>query len=102
MSWKEHSLFSWRWWIGVCLIVIPLRLWIKYRNRESADRFRFAGLFVALASASLDYVGTFFGKWKYDYEDYPAVSNYIPFSFFALPITVMFLLQIKPKMHPFI
>jgi len=101
-GWLEHSLFTWRWWVGILLIIIPLLLWIKYRKKDSADRLQYAGLLVALVSATLDYVGTFFGKWKYDYEIYPAVSNYIPFSFFCLPIAVMFLLQIKPKMNPFI
>ncbi|WP_393960122.1 CBO0543 family protein [Priestia megaterium] len=99
-AWVEHSLFAWRWWLGILLIVISLTLWIKYRNRESADRLQYAGLFVALASSNLDYIGTFFGLWKYDYEIFPVISHYIPFSFFVLPITVMFLLQIRPRTNP--
>nr|WP_309101662.1 CBO0543 family protein [Fredinandcohnia onubensis] len=101
-AWADHSLFTLRWWAGILLIVIPLILWIKYRDKESADRLQYAGLFVALVSSTLDYVGTFFGWWKYDYEILPIVSNYVPFSIFTLPITVMFLLQIKPNMNPFI
>ncbi|WP_410777728.1 CBO0543 family protein [Ectobacillus funiculus] len=73
---------------------------MKYRDRESADRLQYAGLFVAIVSAHLDYVGTFFGLWKYDYEVFPVVSNYVPFSIFTLPITVMFFLQVKPKTNP--
>ncbi|KAB2488314.1 CBO0543 family protein [Priestia endophytica] len=101
-AWAEHSLFAWRWWIGILLIVIPLILWMKYRNRKSAGRLQYAGLFVALASSNMDYIGTFFGLWKYDYEIFPVLSHYIPFSFFVLPITVMFLLQTRPKTSPFL
>ncbi|PKG24341.1 CBO0543 family protein [Niallia nealsonii] len=101
-GWMDHSLFTWHWWIGIALIVIPLLLWLKFRNKNSQDRLLFAGVVVAIISAALDYMGTFFGKWRYDYEVYPALSNYIPFSFFALPIAVMFLLQVKPKMNPFL
>ncbi|MFT8321583.1 MAG: CBO0543 family protein [Bacillus sp. (in: firmicutes)] len=101
-AWQEYTLFTWRWWVGILLIIIPTLLWLKYRKKESKDRLQFAGLFVAFISANLDYVGTFFGWWKYDYEVFPAVSNYIPFSSFALPITVMFFLQIKPKTSRFI
>lgn len=101
-AWYTHSLFTWRWWIGVLLIVIPLALWIKFRNKESSDRLQYAGLLVAIISAHLDYIGTFFGLWKYDYDLHPAFSTYIPFSIFILPITVMFLIQTKPKTNLFI
>ncbi|WP_400247724.1 hypothetical protein AB3U99_11545 [Niallia sp. JL1B1071] len=82
-GWKQHSFMTLNWWIGILLIIIPLLLWLKFRKKESADRLQYAGLIVALVSSTLDYVGTFFGKWKYDYEFLPATSNYIPFSFFA-------------------
>ncbi|WP_366164022.1 CBO0543 family protein [Bacillus infantis] len=83
-------------------MAIPLFLWFKYRNKQSKDRLQYAGIFVALVSATLDYIGTFLGLWKYNYEFLPMVSNYLPISFSSLPISVMFLLQIKPKMNPFI
>lgn len=101
-AWVDHSLFTWRWWIGFILIVIPLILWFKFRLKKSADRLQYAGVFVAIISSVLETVGTFFGWWKYDYEFLPMISTYIPFSFFSLPITVMFLLQIKPSMNPLI
>lgn len=100
--WYEHFLFHWRWWIGILLIIIPLILWIKFRNKESADRLHYAGLLVALISSNIDYVGHYLGKWRYDYEVVPFVSNYVPISLFVLPVIVMFLLQIKPRTHPFI
>lgn len=78
-AWIDKTLFSLHWWIGVFLILISLFLWLKYRNRESKDRLQYAGLFVALASSNLDYIGSFFGFWKYDYEVTPIVSSYIPF-----------------------
>ncbi|WP_299089920.1 CBO0543 family protein [uncultured Metabacillus sp.] len=101
-AWIDKTLFTYHWWLGVILIIVPYILWFKFRKRKSADRLHYAGLFVALASSTLDYVGTFFGLWKYDYEVIPIVPTYTPFSFAILPITVMFILQIKPKINPFL
>ena len=36
--WLDYTLFSWRWWLGVALILLLIGLWIKFRKKESTDR----------------------------------------------------------------
>ncbi|MET1249388.1 CBO0543 family protein [Sporolactobacillus sp. STCC-11] len=100
--WYEHSFLNWRWWLGVVFIIVPILIWITCRDKKSADRLQYAGLLVALVSSYLDYVGIFFRLWRYDYEVVPFTANYFPTSFTILPISIMFLLQIKPHANPFI
>lgn len=100
--WYEHSFLNWRWWLGIVFIIVPILIWIKCRDKKSADRLQYAGLFVALVSSYLDYVGIFLGLWRYDYEVIPFTANYFPTSFTILPISIMLLLQTKPHVNPFI
>lgn len=32
--WLDYTLFSWRWWLGVALILLLIGLWIKFRKRK--------------------------------------------------------------------
>ncbi|MFT8871646.1 MAG: CBO0543 family protein [Sporolactobacillus sp.] len=98
--WSQHVLFSWQWFLGVALLVIPAIAWILWRDRRRADRLQYAGLFVALISAYLDYLGLFFGLWYYNYPVIPFTENYFPSSLTVLPIAVMSLVQFNPLKRP--
>lgn len=100
--WLDYTLFSWRWWLGVALILLLIGLWIKFRKRESTDRLLYTGLFVAIFSSFLDMIGDFLGLWDYRYEVFPLTSNYLPWDLFLLPISMMFFIQVKPEINPVI
>jgi len=98
--WKDETLFTWQWWFGVCLIVLFVFIWIKFRKKDSTNRLLYVGFFVAIICSMLDAIGNFLGLWDYHYEVLPFAPSYVPRSLILLPILVMFFLQIKPHVHP--
>jgi hypothetical protein len=100
--WMDHSLFTWQWWLGVVLLFLPIILWLLFRKRGSTDRLLYAGFFVSIISSFLDSIGDFSHLWEYNYEVFPFTTYYLPWSLSALPVSVMFVLQIRPKFNPFL
>lgn len=100
MLWLDHVVFTWRWWIGVGLAIIPWIIWIVLRKRESTNRLLFVGLFVILISSYLDFLGIQLGLWRYKFEDLPTIPSYIPWDVSVLPVTVMLFIQYKPRLSP--
>jgi hypothetical protein len=100
--WLKHTLFTWQWWMGVALAIIPWILWIIFRKKESTNRLLFTSFFIILISSWLDVLGLLFGLWSYYHNIVPFSPAFIPWDFTLLPVTIMFLLQIKPKVSPII
>lgn len=98
--WFKYTFLGWRWWFGVALTIIPWILWIIFRKKESTNRLLFIGFFVILISSWLDIMGILFGLWSYYYKVAPFSPAFIPWDFTLLPVGIMFLLQIKPKISP--
>lgn len=100
--WLKYTLLTWQWWLGVCLAIIPWVLWLILRRKESTNRLLYTGLFVILISSWLDCIGIHFGLWSYYYNVVPFSPAFMPWDFTLLPVTIMFLLQFKPKISPII
>lgn len=99
--WYEHILFSWRWWLGVGVIIIGIIVFLSLRKSRQADRLFYAGFFTAIISMVLDMIGHYLGLWEYRYEVYPPAA-YFPWDIFFIPTVVMLLLLVKPAMNPWI
>ncbi|WP_079525194.1 CBO0543 family protein [Halobacillus hunanensis] len=97
--WMDHIVFTWRWWIGVIVIIICLGVWIWLRKKRCSDRLFYAGFFVAFTATFLDSFGEYFGIWTQQYEVFPAFA-YLPWDAFMLPTIIMLLLLFKPHIHP--
>ena len=95
-------LFTWKWWLGICILVIPWVLWFMFRKKESSDRLLYAGFVVIIISTISDLIGVSMGLWTYPIKIIPSIVVFIPFVFSLIPVTIMFLLQIKPNFNPFI
>ncbi len=100
--WRENVFLTWRWWVGVGLIVIPWVIWFFVRRKESSARLLFAGLFVMLVSVILDLVGSFLGLWTYPYKVFPLMPELVPFDLSSLPVVTMVFLQYFLKVKPVI
>jgi hypothetical protein len=96
--WIDHVFLSWRWWIGVAVVVVCLLIWFWIRKHENADRLFYAGFFTAILTTFLNLTGMTFGLWEYSYELIPAEA-YIPWDFFLLPTVIMLLLLFKPNLN---
>ncbi|EXX89725.1 hypothetical protein BG53_14715 [Paenibacillus darwinianus] len=100
--WVEQALFTWQWWLSVLLTVLPWVLWIIFRRKESAFRVLLSGFFVTIISSWLDFIGISLGTWHYNYDVLPLLPSFSPWDFSTLPVLAMFMIQIKPKVNPFL
>lgn len=100
--WANHTFLTWQWWLGLSLTIVPWVLWIIFRKKDSTYRLLFVGLFVILISSWLDLMGILFDLWSYYYNVVPFSPAFIPWDFTLLPVSIMFILLIKPKISPII
>lgn len=101
--WAEHVIFSWRWWLGIGLTIIPwLIFWTVFRKKPYMDRLLFVAAWVMIISALLDILGDQYGFWHYRFNVIPAVPTYFPWDYTLMPLSVILLLRIKPKANPLI
>ena len=102
MYWVNHTLFTWQWWVGILLTIVPWVLWIIIRNKDSSNRLLFVGFFVMIFTSYLDFIGVEYGLWYYEYKVLPTIPAYIPWDFSLFPVAIMLLLQYKPNFSPYI
>jgi hypothetical protein len=100
--WLEDILFSPGWITTLLLTVVPWIIWGFFRDKESTTRLLLGGLWAMLISSWLDYVGVTLGLWRYYNKLIPLMPDYIAWDFALMPVTIMFFLQIKPKISPII
>jgi hypothetical protein len=97
--WIENILFHPKWWLGVLLTIIPWVLWFIFRKKESSFSFLLSGFFVITISMLFDMIGSVNGFWIYHFETIPLLPSHLPFNLSLMPVTVMFLIQFKPKVN---
>ncbi|CAN7654495.1 hypothetical protein LJR153_005060 [Paenibacillus sp. LjRoot153] len=100
-NWQAYVLFSGLWWFGVILSVVPWIIWFFVRKKHSTDRILYVGFFVMVISLVLDILGDQFGFWHYRFNVIPILPTYFPWDITLMPLTIMFLIQVKPKANPF-
>lgn len=100
--WSEHVVFSDYWWFALFLSTVPWLFWILFRKKQSTDRLFYAGLFVAVIALILDVLGDQLGFWYYRYNLIPVLPTYFPWDCTLMPVSVMLLIQFKPKANPLI
>lgn len=100
--WSTYVLYSDLWWLGVGLSVAPWILWFIFRAKRSTDRLLYVGASVGLISLVLDVIGDQIGLWHYRFNVIPVLPTYAPWDVTLMPVTVMFLLQIKPNGNPIV
>jgi len=96
-DWLQNSVFTWRWWFGVIVTIVPWILWIIFRNKRSTYRLLFAGFSGMIFAIIIDTIGVSFNLFFYRYTVLPIVHIFSPWDFTLIPISIMLLLQIKPN-----
>lgn len=97
--WLNHILFTWRWWLGVMMILVCIGVWIWLWKKKSAGRLMYVVCFTAFLATFLDSLGNFFGLWAYRYEVVPFYT-YLPWDVFMLPTVILLLLLYKSNLNP--
>lgn len=100
--WITNIVFTWRWWLGVALSIVPWIIWIKIRNKNDTARLLFVGLVISIISSFLDTIGISYNLWHYDWKAIPFIYVYIPWDFTLFPVSIMLLMQFKPKINKYI
>ena len=100
--WLTQVLFSWRWWIGLALTILPWLIWVKVRDKKDTVRLLFIGLIVMIITVFMDYIGINYGLWYYEWKVSPISNSFFPCNYTLFPITIMLLLQNKPQISAFI
>ena len=100
--WLNHIVFRWRWWLLLGLSIIPWIIWINIRNKNDTVRLLFVGLIVAMVSNTLDTIGINYDMWHYDWKIFPFISLYLPWDLTLFPVSIMLMLQYKPKINKYI
>ncbi|QGH34633.1 hypothetical protein GI584_11585 [Gracilibacillus salitolerans] len=100
--WLEYIVFTWQWWIGLGLTIIPWILWFLFRKKDSSLRLLTSGFFMITISTLLDSLGIQLGFWLYKYEVLPFIPAFTPWDVSLIPVFTMFFLQIKPNISPYI
>lgn len=101
-AWQHEVLFSWQWWLGIVLTILPWVIWLMFRKKECTDRLLYAGIYVGLVSVTLDNIGVQLSLWNYLKPVTPAIPSYIPYDFALMPVTVMFLIQLFYTKRPWV
>jgi hypothetical protein len=101
-AWKKEVIFTWEWWLGIVLTIIPWVLWYIFRKKDSSDRLLYAGIFVGLISLTLDNIGIQLSAWDYLKPVTPAIPSYVPYDFALMPVSVMFIIQVFPNRNPWL
>ncbi|MBT2700289.1 hypothetical protein J7E79_23265 [Bacillus sp. ISL-40] len=98
--WLKNTFLHWDFFVSLAFTIIPLLIWVKFRKKESTNRLLFVGCFAALVSSWLDFLGVQYGKWYYTGKVFPTIPSYVPWDFVLIPVSIMFLIQLKPHVSP--
>jgi hypothetical protein len=100
--WITEIVFTWKWWFGVALTIVPWILWVIFRDKKDTVRILFVGLVVMIVTVIMDNIGISYNLWHYDSNVLPFSTIFFPWDCSLLPVDVMFTLQYFPKLNPFI
>ncbi|SHH94863.1 MULTISPECIES: CBO0543 family protein [Virgibacillus] len=99
----QAFLFSWQWWLGIILFVVPWILWVIFRTKHSTGRLLGCAFLTIALSLLIDLVSLSYGLWSYPMKFSPiSPILFLPYHLALAPVAVMFVLQIKPKANALI
>nr|WP_240343847.1 CBO0543 family protein [Paenibacillus sp. SYP-B3998] len=84
------------------MLIIPWVIWVIFRKKESSSRFIHAAFILIIMTLFLDLIGVLNGYWVYPIKIFPPAIVFFPFQISVLPVLLMFFLQIKPTISPYI
>lgn len=96
-------LFTWQWWLGIGLFFVPWILWFLFRKKESSGRLLIGAFSAVILGLIIDLIALSVGRWSYPMKVSPiSPMLFLPYHFSLLPVSIMFVLQYKPRTNPLI
>ncbi|RKD25965.1 hypothetical protein BEP19_03300 [Ammoniphilus oxalaticus] len=100
---SDAFLFTWQWWLGIGLFIVPWIVWFLLRKKESTGRLLAAGMIAIIIGVTIDIFAAGMGLWLYPMDFIPnSLALFLPYHFSVLPVGVMFTLQIRPNSNPIV
>lgn len=98
----DREIFSFTWWVGIAMIVLPLLYWWKVVDRKRLLEMMLYGCFVNSISTFLDVGLSNFMMWEYPVQIFPHLALFMPVDYVLVPVIGMILYQKFPKWGPYI
>ncbi len=95
--WAADIVFTWRWWVELCIAVLPWIFWFIFRKKEDTHRLLYGGFVMILILCFLDMAGMCLGLWDYPFRVVPFIPQYLSWDFSAFPVAAMLTIQFNPR-----
>lgn len=100
--WIRAELNTWRWWLSIILLILPLVIWWKFVDKNRIFEILTFGLFILMLATLSDVIGSELVLWNYTIRILPIVPRLLPFDFTIAPVIFMSLYQYYPTWKGFI
>ncbi|MCI3927049.1 hypothetical protein MO973_43445 [Paenibacillus sp. TRM 82003] len=99
--WREHTLFTWQWWllVGICVAFVAAGIFLL-RKKGLLRAFAYYGVLYVL-NRNLDDLATALDWYDYRMQLEPVIPTLLPANLFGVPIPLMILYQRLPTWKQF-
>lgn len=92
--WREHNLYTWKWWLLVTLSILSPFVWWKFINKQRITEITAYGLFYGIATTILDSLGSNSLLWVYPVRLTPYLfPQFYPYDVGIVIIPFMYIYQ---------
>lgn len=91
--WSTYSVFSWRFWVLVGIVLVPLAILVWKLDRKHILQFVFYGLGVHVVALYCDLYGTSHSMWVYPFVLLPSPTASFGLDASLIPVTYILMYQ---------
>ncbi|KAA0548431.1 hypothetical protein FZW96_07610 [Bacillus sp. BGMRC 2118] len=92
--WREHNLYTWRWWLLVVLSILSPIVWWVFSDKKRITEITAYGLFYGVSAIILDTIGNNLLAWVYPVRLTPYLYPQLyPYDVGIVIIPFMFIYQ---------
>jgi hypothetical protein len=100
--WIHHDLFSFQWWLLLCILILPWLIWWRYVDRSRLKDIILFGSLLMILVGLLDEIGVQLQLWSYPYQFINIMPNLVPIDYGIIIIAHMFVYQFFEKWKAFL
>lgn len=100
--WVENVLFSFNWWLLLCIFIVPWIIWWKLVDKRRIREILLYGFIIMVLSSILDDLGIASLLWTYPYQLLQILDRLNAIDLTVLPVMYMLIYQYYPKWKSFL
>lgn len=101
-NWRNHVLFTWKWWLVVCLSVIPWFLTFFFLKKEKRKQYFISSIILMVITSFLDISGLTYDLWRYYVTPMPILGGFFPWNFSIIPIFFIISYEVFSNLSPMV